>query len=120
MKRSREASDGDELHTLAPIAPVELARRLAAGEDLVLVDVREPRELALCHIAGAVTIPLAELERRLHELDPERPTVCVCHHGVRSAHAAARLAAAGFRELYNLSGGIDRWASEVDPAMRRY
>jgi rhodanese-related sulfurtransferase len=106
--------------SVGTLAPAELARRLAAGAPLVLLDVREPHEWSLCHIAGAVHIPLGELARRHAELDPDVPTVCICHHGIRSAHAAALLASLGFAELYNLAGGIDRWASEVDPKLSRY
>jgi rhodanese-related sulfurtransferase len=54
------------------------------------------------------------------ELDPDRPVVCICHHGIRSASAAGALAHLGFAQVWNLSGGIDRWAAEIDPAMRRY
>lgn len=106
--------------SVAPLAPRDLARRLAAGEPLVLLDVREPEELAIARIAGSLAIPLGELASRVAELDPERPTVLVCHHGIRSAHAAAWLAGQGFAELYNLSGGVERWALEVDRSMRRY
>ena len=102
------------------ITPAELKRRLEAGEDLVLLDVREPAEIAVCRIEGSLWIPMGELALRHAELDPERPTVCVCHHGVRSAHVAAALARLGFQRLYNLSGGIDRWADEVEPSMQRY
>lgn len=86
----------------------------------MLLDVREPAELAICRFEGALAIPLGELAARAHELDPERATVCVCHHGIRSSHAAAALARAGFDTVFNLSGGIERWAREVDPAMARY
>lgn len=125
MKHRSDSRAGDgatprPLRTIEALAPTELARRLAAGEDFVLLDVREPRELALCQLPGSTAIPLGALEQRLPDLDPERPTVCICHHGVRSAHAAARLAAAGFHTVFNLSGGIERWAAEVDPSMRRY
>ena len=106
--------------SVAPLAPAELLRRLAAGEALVLLDVREPEELAIARIVGSVAIPLGELAGRAGELDPEAPTVVVCHHGVRSAHAAAWLASLGFAQLYNLSGGVERWALEVDRSMRRY
>lgn len=105
---------------VTPITPAELKRRLDAGEDLVLLDVREPEELALCRIEGSIAIPMGELSLRHVELDPERPTVCVCHHGVRSAHVAAALVRLGFEKLYNLTGGVDRWAHEVDPGMPRY
>jgi rhodanese-related sulfurtransferase len=102
------------------LTPEQLRARLAAGEDLLLLDVREPEERALCAIEGSLHIPMGELSLRHVELDPERPTVCVCHHGVRSAHVAAALARLGFGQLFNLSGGIDRWAAEVDPRMARY
>lgn len=105
---------------LRPITPAALRERLDAGDELCLLDVREPRELALCALPGSVAIPLGELARRVGELDPSRPTVCICHHGVRSAHAGGLLERAGFREVFNLSGGIDRWASDVEPSMRRY
>lgn len=105
---------------LRPISPATLRERLDAGEDLCLLDVREARELAICSIPGSVSIPLGELSRRSADLDPSRPTVCICHHGVRSARAASMLERAGFREVLNLSGGVDRWAAEVEPSMRRY
>lgn len=105
---------------LEPLAPADLAARLRAGEELVLVDVREPEEFALCRIEGSVPIPLGELAVRHVELDPDAPTVLICHHGIRSASAAAALADLGFEELYNLSGGVERWARDVDPGMPRY
>ena len=108
------------MHPIASIAPAELARRLAAGERLVLLDVREPFELAAARIEGVRAIPLGELARRAGELDPDAPTVCICHHGIRSARAAGHLAALGFRSVSNLSGGIDRWSLEVDPRIPRY
>lgn len=102
------------------IAPRELARRLALGEDLVLLDVREPEEWDLCHIEGAVLVPMSEIATRHVELDPARPVVCICHHGIRSGHVAALLARLEFDCVYNLQGGIDRWALDVDRTMRRY
>jgi rhodanese-related sulfurtransferase len=102
------------------MTPAELKRRLDAGEGLVLLDVREPEELALCRIEGSVAIPMGELSLRHVELDPEQPTVCVCHHGIRSAHVAAALERLGFERLFNLTGGVERWAREVDPSMPRY
>jgi rhodanese-related sulfurtransferase len=102
------------------LTPTQVRARLSAGEDLLLLDVRESEERALCAIAGSLHIPMGELSLRHAELDPERPTVCVCHHGIRSAHVAAALERLGFERLYNLSGGIDRWASDLDPEMARY
>jgi rhodanese-related sulfurtransferase len=105
---------------IGELAPAELQRRLAAGDDLVVVDVREAEELAICALEGAVHLPLSELSVRHTELDPDRPAVLVCHHGIRSAHACLALEHLGFDTLYNLAGGIDRWAVEVDTGMARY
>jgi rhodanese-related sulfurtransferase len=105
---------------IAALSPAELAERLERGDPLVILDVREPRELARGTLPGAVAIPLGDLARRAGELDPGRATVCICHHGIRSAQACSLLARAGFRELYNLSGGVDRWSLEVDPGLPRY
>jgi len=102
------------------LTPAELKRRLDAGEALVVLDVREDEERALCAIAGSVHIPMSEFSQRFAELDPDQATVCVCHHGIRSAHVAAALEGQGFQRLFNLAGGIDRWASDLDPGMRRY
>ena len=102
------------------LTPRELERRLALGEDLVLLDVREPEEWAICRIEGAVLVPMSEIAARHAELDPARPVVCICHHGIRSGHVAGMLARLEFSAVYNLQGGIERWAVEVDPSMRRY
>jgi rhodanese-related sulfurtransferase len=102
------------------ISPAELRQRLESREDLVLLDVREADELALCRIEGSLWIPMGELAARHVELDPARTTVCICHHGVRSARVAGALEHLGFARALNLSGGIDRWAEEIEPAMRRY
>ncbi len=103
-----------------PITPKELAHRLGHGDELVLLDVREPHELEICRIQGSIAIPMSEISRRHVELDPDKPLVCICHHGIRSAHVASALARLEFAELYNLTGGIDRWATEVEPTMPRY
>ena len=99
-----------------------LLRSLA--EPAVLLDVREPWEVALAPLAveGAtlLAIPMQQLPARLAELPPSWPVVCVCHHGVRSRHVAAWLERAGFDDVHNLAGGIDAWSREVDPAVPRY
>ncbi|MEY2785118.1 MAG: hypothetical protein RL277_1328 [Planctomycetota bacterium] len=102
------------------LTPLEFARRRAAGERLEVLDVRERSELAIAPFPGARWIPLGELPRRVEELDASLTWVCLCHHGVRSAQAAAFLAAQGFDPVWNLSGGIERWSLEVDPAIPRY
>ncbi len=90
------------------------------GGPVALVDVREPWEFDLCRIEGSRHIPLGQLPSRLNELDPSRPTVMICHHGVRSLRAAAFLEHCGFGDVVNLSGGIDAWAKTVDPGMAKY
>lgn len=105
---------------MRPLSPPDLKERLDRGHELVLLDVREDGEVEICRLPGIKHIPLGELSVRHIELDPDAETVCICHHGVRSAHAAAALAQLGFEALWNLSGGIDRWAREVEPGMPRY
>ena len=100
------------------LRPAELAAYLQTGHAPVLLDVREPWEWNLCHLPDAILIPMRELPARLHELDTE--TVVICHHGVRSYHAARYLETLGFGDVVNLSGGVAAWADEVDPAMPRY
>ena len=91
---------------------------------LLLLDVREPWEVALATIdlAGATTrsMPMRDVPARLGELDPAQPVVCFCHHGARSAQVVAFLERAGFASAYNLAGGIDAWSREVDPRVARY
>jgi rhodanese-related sulfurtransferase len=86
----------------------------------VLIDVREPWEFEYCRIEGSVPIPLGELAARVDELPAKRPLVMVCHHGNRSWFAAVMLREAGFADVYNLRGGVEQWAAEVEPTMKRY
>lgn len=100
--------------------PAELAAHIEAGHTPVLLDVREPWEWNLCRLTGAILIPMRELPTRLQELNKDVETVVICHHGVRSFHAARYLETTGFSDVVNLSGGVAAWADEVDPAMPRY
>jgi rhodanese-related sulfurtransferase len=102
------------------IAPEELHGLLAEGRAPVLVDVRRSDEVAVATIAGAVHIPLDELEERVAELDSAKETVVYCHHGVRSLAATAFLRQAGFSRVSSLAGGIDRWSVLIDPSIPRY
>jgi rhodanese-related sulfurtransferase len=86
----------------------ELRRRLANGEPLALIDVREAFEFQVCRIEGCTLIPLRQIPNRVHELDAAREYVVYCHTGVRSALAAAYMRKLGFRAK-NLAGGIDQW-----------
>lgn len=95
-----------------------------AVEPALLLDVREPWEIALAPLhlprAQSLHIPLHQLPSRLDEVRPSQPVVCICHHGVRSLQAVAFLLHHGFERVYNLAGGVDAWSMEVDPAVPRY
>src|SRR6476659_6108909 len=91
----------------------ELKRRLDAGEDLFVLDVREPHEYQICNIGGHL-IPLGELPKRVHELDSSREIVAHCRSGVRSGKAVDFLRQAGFKKVRNLTGGILAWSDKVD------
>jgi len=99
----------------------ELKERLAQpGAKPVLLDVREGWELKICSLPGALHIPMGQIPTRTEELDPAQEMVVVCHHGVRSQRVAYFLASRGFSKLYNLQGGVNAWAREIDPAMHTY
>lgn len=104
------------------VSAPELAAWLAdeQREQPVLLDVREPWEFKICSIADSQHVPMQAIPAKLGELDPERDIVCICHHGVRSLHVAMFLARQGFERVYNLTGGVDAWARQVDPAMPTY
>jgi monothiol glutaredoxin len=101
------------------ISATELRARLDRGDDLFLVDVRTPTELAIASIAGFRLLDPA-LRERLMLLPRDRSIVCMCHTGVRSRAAAEGLVGMGFRDVYNLEGGIDAWSRDVDPEVPRY
>ena len=97
-----------------------LAEWLRDGQELDIIDVREPFEFAIARIPGARLVPLGTLERAIPTLDPGRQIVMLCHHGVRSHAAAELLRSRGFPRVWNLIGGIDAWSTEVDPTVPRY
>ena len=105
---------------IGKIDPVTLKARLDRGESVLILDVREPFEIALAPFPGATHIPMGDVPSRLTELDPDRETVVVCHHGVRSAQVAMYLAQMGFERVLNLAGGIDAWSEDADPSTPRY
>jgi rhodanese-related sulfurtransferase len=104
---------------LSEIDPIDLKRRLGKGERPLIVDVREPWEIATASIASTLNIPMGDIPSRLSELDRDRETVVMCHHGVRSAQVAMYLSRQGFERVLNLAGGINAW-SEIDPSVPRY
>jgi adenylyltransferase/sulfurtransferase len=101
------------------IEPRELKARLDRGDDLFILDVREPHEFQICNLRGHL-IPLGELARRAHELDSSREIVAHCRSGKRSAEAVEFLRKAGFRKIWNLKGGILAWSDQVDSSVPKY
>ena len=105
--------------TVPQMTPKELKARLDRGDDLYVLDVREPHEYQICNIGGHL-IPLGELPRRVHELDSSQEIVAHCKSGKRSAQAVEVLRGAGFKKIQNLKGGILAWSDEVDPSVPKY
>jgi sulfur-carrier protein adenylyltransferase/sulfurtransferase len=98
----------------------ELKRRIDAGEDVFILDVRNAEEYQLCRIPGSVLVPLPELARRYREVPADRELVVHCKSGMRSAKAVQFLRQQGYGRLKNLKGGILAWAEKIDPGMPRY
>ncbi len=103
------------------ITATELKNHMDKGDDIQLIDVRQPDENAFAKIEGAKLIPLGEIVQRMNELDENRETVIHCKAGGRSAKAIEILERAGFKgEMKNLRGGITAWSDEVDPKIPKY
>lgn len=100
----------------------DVKMRLDAGDEVILVDCREPEEHAIAAIESARLIPLGELVDRVAELGPpgDGAVVVHCHHGGRSLQAAQWLRGQGYAAAVSMAGGIDRWAVEIDPNLQRY
>src|SRR5580700_8030676 len=105
--------------TMRDMTVEELKQRLDKGDDLFVLDVREPHEYQICNIGGHL-IPLNDLPKRVSELDSSREIVVHCKMGGRSAKAVAFLQQAGFKKVHNLAGGINAWAERVDPTVPKY
>ena len=86
----------------------------------LLLDVREPWEYNVCRIDGSLLTPMQTIPQRMNELDGARDTVCICHHGGRSMQVAMFLERHGFASVFNLTGGVDAWARQIDNAMPTY
>ena len=101
-------------------SPQELKDHLAQGAEPVLLDVREPWEFDYCRIEGSALIPMGKIHLQLDDIDPAAEVVVICHHGIRSRQVAYYLETQGFEDVINLEGGVERWAQEIEPTMRRY
>ena len=102
------------------ITPSLLKQRMDAGDTPTLLDVREPWEYDICHIAGSISLPMSQIPARCGELDLQREVVVICHHGMRSAQVAAYLTGQGMEDVTNLAVGVAAWAREVDGTMPVY
>ena len=103
------------------ITATELKQRIDRGDDLQIIDVREPNEYDIARIPNTTLIPLGQVTERMGEIDEERETVVHCKGGVRSAKAIEALTRSGFKgKLVNLKGGITAWSNEVDPSVPKY
>jgi adenylyltransferase/sulfurtransferase len=116
----RQAARAEAGNVVPEIPPRDLAERLRAGDDLAVIDVREPHEWEIARLEGARLIPLGSLAEALPSLDLTRDIVVHCKTGVRSAKAVRQLQAAGFTRVWNLAGGITRWSEDVDPTVPKY
>jgi rhodanese-related sulfurtransferase len=102
------------------ISVKEVSERVARGDKLLLVDVREQWEYDLCKITGAKLIPLGTIPASLNAFLDAEEVVCYCHHGMRSLDAAAWLRQQGVESAKSMAGGIERWSVEIDPSVPRY
>jgi adenylyltransferase/sulfurtransferase len=102
------------------IEPSELAKRLATGEPVHLIDVREPHELEISALPNADSIPLGSMSTRMAKLDDAEEIVLFCRTGLRSTRALHILTGAGFKKTFSLQGGINAWARQVDPTLPVY
>ncbi len=104
--------------------PAEIQQRLAGGEPLELIDVREPDEIAIAAIEGARVLPMSQaaawIDHLIDHLPGDRELVIICHHGMRSMQVAIALAQRGHGNVTNMTGGIDLWSTQVDPTVPRY
>ena len=111
---------GQSILILFRLTPEELHQRLARGDALRIVDVREPHEWDIVHLEGATLIPLGKLPQEVHRLSSAEDIVLHCRSGTRSAEATRFLLDAGFTRVHNLQGGILAWAERVDPSLPKY
>jgi rhodanese-related sulfurtransferase len=105
------------------LSPTEFVARwpgYAQRDDVVLLDVREPAEIAVASVASAVQIPMREVPARLDELARDKPVIVMCHSGRRSYRVAEYLLGSGFTQVFNLRGGIDAWSTQIDSHVPRY
>lgn len=108
--------------TIKEISCTELKRRLDAGEQPIILDIREPHELEICSLKNTFHIPLGDLRFRLDELDNHKDSeiIIYCRTGRRSLMAAQFMQECGFSQVFNLAGGVYAWSDEIDPSFEKY
>ena len=106
--------------SVKPLSVTELNQKRQQNQALFLLDVREPNEYQYAHIADSVLIPLRQIPNRLTDLNLDDEIVVVCHHGMRSQQAAQYLVQQGFKNVSNLTGGIDAWSCSCVSSVPRY
>jgi adenylyltransferase/sulfurtransferase len=116
----QQAADEAAQGGIPEISPTELKAKLDAGENIFVLDVREPHEFDICRIDGTTLIPLGQLPSRVNELNSADEIVVHCKSGMRSAKAVDFLQQTGFAKVKNLAGGILAWSDEVDPSVPKY
>ncbi|MFL3007432.1 MAG: rhodanese-like domain-containing protein [Candidatus Neomarinimicrobiota bacterium] len=94
-------------------------KKMLDNNEVILLDVREPYEVEICHVKGSLFIPMNEIPQKLEQLDKEKNYAVMCHSGVRSLHVSNYLNSQGFIAM-NVSGGIDMWSLSVDKNIKRY
>ena len=114
------AAEAEQAGKMPEITPADLKKALDSGENIFVLDVREPHEYDIASIDGTTLIPLGQLAQRVDELDSTADIVVHCKSGMRSAKAQKILKDMGFSRVRNLTGGILRWSDEVDPSVPKY
>ena len=102
------------------VSVTTLKSKLEAGDDFILLDVREPFEVEIASVPGALCIPMNHVPQRVQELDPDAEILVMCRSGKRSADITAFLMHQGFTNVHNVTGGILAWATDVDPTVQKY
>jgi adenylyltransferase/sulfurtransferase len=116
----QKAADAAKEGKMDEITPIELKARIDKGDDIFILDVREPHEYDIAKIEGSTLIPLGQVAQRVGELDSTADIIVHCKMGGRSAKAQGILKEMGFSRVANLTGGILRWSDDVDPSVPKY
>jgi len=98
----------------------QLKDKMVAGDDFILLDVREPEEFEICQLEGALLVPYSEFAEHIDDFDQDKNYIVHCKLGGRSSKACEALIEKGFKDVTNLSGGIIEWANQIDKKLEKY